>query len=428
MIVPSIDIRGGRAVQLRRGRELILDGGSPLERLEEFSVAGEVAVVDLDAAVGTGSNTALVREMVRLAPCRVGGGIRSLEAARRWLDDGAAHIVIGTAATVELCSALSRDRVIVAADAIRGRVVVDGWRQSTDETVFDRIRTFAPVVGGFLITQVEHEGGLAGFDRDLVREVVAAAGAARVTAAGGITSPADVSFLDAIGADAQVGMALYSGAMSLGAALAAPLRKPVNGHTWPTVVCDESGRALGLVWSTRESLERAVRERRGVYWSRSREELWTKGESSGAMQTLLRVDLDCDRDAIRFVVRQHGTGFCHTGSWSCWPESFSLATLERIIADRGVRRPEASGTRRLLDDPALLRSKLLEEAGELADASNRSEVAHEMADLVYFALVVAARGEVTLPAMLRELELRHGRITPRPMVGKSHPVDHEAPA
>ena len=82
MIVPSIDVINGRAVQLRRGREFVLDGGDPLARLEQFAVAGEVAVVDLDAALGRGSNADLIREMVRRAPCRVGGGIRDLDAAR----------------------------------------------------------------------------------------------------------------------------------------------------------------------------------------------------------------------------------------------------------------------------------------------------------------------------------------------------------
>src|SRR5438105_10097284 len=101
MIVPSIDIMGGRAVQLRRGKEFVMDGGDPVERLEEFSVAGEVAVVDLDAALGRGSNAVLIRELVRRAPCRVGGGIPDLDTARPWLDAGALQIVIGTAASPE---------------------------------------------------------------------------------------------------------------------------------------------------------------------------------------------------------------------------------------------------------------------------------------------------------------------------------------
>ena len=331
MIIPSIDLMNGRAVQLRHGREFVLDGGDPLERLEQFAVAGEVAVVDLDAALGQGSNAALIRTMVRRAPCRVGGGIRSLDAARAWLDAGARKVVLGTAASPELCGELPRDRVIAAVDAERGEVVVDGWRTKTGANVLDRIAQLAPVVGGFLFTQVEHEGAMAGFDLEAVRDAVQAAGTARVTAAGGITSAADIAALDAAGADAQVGMALYTGRLALGEAVAAPLTKPLDGDVWPTVVCDELGRTLGLVWSTRESLERAVAERRGIYWSRSRAALWVKGETSGNTQELLRVELDCDRDALRFTVRQQGVGFCHLERSSCWSEPFDLGVLERVI-------------------------------------------------------------------------------------------------
>src|SRR3989441_1050609 len=331
MIVPSIDIMGGRAVQLRRGREFVLDGGDPIARLEEFSVAGQVAIVDLDAALGQGSNAELIRDLVRRAPCRVGGGIRDLDTARRWLDAGAVQVMVGTAATPEFCGALPRERVMAAVDAEHGEVVVHGWRTKTGIAVVERVRALAPVVGGFLFTQVENEGAMGGFDRTAVEAVVGAAGGARVTAAGGIATATDIAELDRIGADAQVGMALYTGKLSLGNAVAAPLTKPLPGDVWPTVVCDEAGHTLGLVWSTRESLARAVTERRGIYWSHSRQAMWEKGATSGNSQTLVRVDLDCDRDALRFTVRQAGAGFCHLNRRSCWPSEFDLADLERKI-------------------------------------------------------------------------------------------------
>lgn len=420
MIVPSIDLMNGRAVQLRHGREFVLDGGDPLERLEQFAVAGEVAVVDLDAALGggQGSNTALIRTMVRRAPCRVGGGIRSLDAARAWLDAGAKKIVLGTAASPDLCRQLPRDRVIAAVDAERGDVVVDGWRVKTGATVPERIAQLAPWVGGFLFTQVEHEGTLGGFDLEAVRAAVAAARDARVTAAGGIATASHVAALDAMGADAQVGMALYTDRLSLGEAVAASLAKPLQGGVWPTVVCDELGRTLGLVWSTRESLERAVAARRGIYWSRSRAALWVKGETSGNTQELLRVDLDCDRDALRFTVRQHGVGFCHRERPSCWSDTFDLGVLERVIQSRRDGQTPESGTARLLADGALLGAKLREEAAELAGAGTAAEAVHETADLFYMGMVALVRAGVSLADVLAELERRHGAVSRRPMVAK----------
>lgn len=418
MIVPSIDLMNGRAVQLRHGREFVLDGGDPLERLAQFAVAGEVAVVDLDAALGQGSNIQVIQEMVRRAPCRVGGGIRSLDAARAWLDAGARKVVLGTAASPELCAQLPRERVIAAVDAERGDVVVDGWRTKTGVGVPERIAQLAPCVGGFLFTQVEREGAMAGFDVEAVRAAIAAAGDARVTAAGGITTADEVAALDALGADAQVGMALYTNRLPLGAAVAAPLAKPLQGGVWPTVVCDELCRTLGLVWSTRESLERAVAERRGIYWSRSRAALWVKGETSGNTQELLRVDLDCDRDALRFTVRQHGVGFCHEQRPSCWRDTFNLGALEHLIQTRRAGATPESGTGRLLADGTLLSAKLREEAAELASAGTAAEAVHETADLLYMGLVALVRAGGSLTDVLAELERRHGAVTRRPMVAK----------
>ena len=419
MIVPSIDIIGGRAVQLRRGSEFVLDGGDPIQRLDEFSVAGDVAVVDLDAALGRGSNAGLIRDLVRRAPCRVGGGIRDLETARRWLDAGAVQLMIGTAATPEFCGALPRERVIAAVDAKRGEVVVDGWRRETGVPVLEQVRALAPVVGGFLFTQVEKEGEMRGYDSAAVAAVVRSAEGVRVTAAGGITTAVEVAELDRIGADAQIGMAIYTGKLSLGDAVAAPLVKPLPGDVWPTVVCDEAGHTLGLVWSTRESLARAVAERRGIYWSRSRQSIWVKGETSGNSQRLVRVDLDCDRDALRFTVRQAGAGFCHLSRRSCWESEFDLADLEHTLADRIASPVPGSGTARLLADPELLGAKLREEADELAEAKSSEDVVRETADVFYMALVALARSGGTLADVRAELARRHRAVGRRPMARKT---------
>jgi phosphoribosyl-ATP pyrophosphohydrolase len=395
----------------------VLDGGDPLERLEQFAVAGEVAVVDLDAALGRGSNAATIRRMVRRAACRVGGGIRDLDSARAWLDAGAERIVIGTAASPAFCGALPRDRVIAAVDSARGEVVVDGWRAKTGQPALDVIRSLAPHVGGFLLTQVEREGEMEGFDATLVRAAVAAAGNARVTAAGGISSADEIAELDRLGADAQVGMALYTERINLGDAVAAVLRARPDG-LWPTVVCDESGRVLGLVWSSAASLRRAVAERRGIYWSRSRSAIWVKGESSGNTQRLLAVDADCDRDALRFVVRQEGTGFCHRSTRSCFRDRFDLGTLERVIAARRTEGDPESGTVRLLTRRGLLESKLAEETAELARAATRDEVVHEAADVLYLVLAAIARAGATLADVESELGRRRLAVRRRPMEAK----------
>ncbi|MCA9671985.1 MAG: phosphoribosyl-ATP diphosphatase [Myxococcales bacterium] len=420
MIVPSIDIQDGQAVQLVGGRDKAIDGGDPLAVAERFAVAGELAVIDLDAAMGKGDNGAVIAEIVRRYPARVGGGIRSREAALRWLDAGAEKVILGTAAKPELLAQLPRARVIAALDAAHGEVVVEGWKTKTGERVEDRIDALREHVGGFLLTFVELEGRLGGTDLERARALTERAGDARVTIAGGVTRAEEIAALDAFGADAQVGMALYSGKLALGDAFAAPLRSDRADGLWPTVVCDEHGVALGLCYSDAESLRLAIAERRGIYHSRSRG-LWRKGETSGDVQELVRVELDCDRDALCFTVRQQGGGFCHTGTFRCFGEDRGLGALERRIAARIADAPEGSYTRRLLDDPELLASKLAEEARELSEARGGADVAHETADVMYFALVTMKQRGVDLAEVARELDRRALRVQRRPGDAKPNP-------
>jgi len=412
MIVPSIDIMGGQAVQLVGGERLAIEAGDPLAIAERFAVAGELAVIDLDAALGRGDNRAIIREIVRRFPCRVGGGIRSAEAAIAWLDAGARKVILGTAAREEILSALPKERVIAAVDARNGEVVVDGWRTRTGRDVYADIARLAPFVGGFLVTFVEREGRLQGIDMTAVRRAVEAAGGVPVTVAGGVTTAAEIAEIDALDADAQVGMAIYSGALDLADALVAPMRSDRADGLWPTIVADERGEALGLAWSDAESVREAVRTRRGVYRSRQRG-LWRKGETSGNSQILERIDVDCDRDALRFTVRQLGAGYCHRGTRSCFGDARGLGELARRIALRAASSPPESYTQRLLDDGALLASKLREEAAELAAAKTRDEAVRETADLLYFALVAALRTGVDLAEVERELDRRSLKITRR---------------
>ena len=413
MIIPSIDLMDGNAVQLVGGREKALDAGDPRPIARRFALAGDVAVVDLDAALGRGSNADVIAELLRLAPCRVGGGIRDMETAIRWLDAGAENIVLGTAAVPELLAKLPRERVIAALDAVDDEVVVEGWRTRTGQSVLQRMRELRRLAGGFLVTFVEREGRLKGTRLDRVEELVAAAGDARVTIAGGVSTLEEIAALDRLGADAQVGMALYKNVMHLADAITAPLVSDRADGLWLTVIVDERGAALGLAYSSSESLRQAVDQRQGIYHSRKRG-VWIKGETSGATQELLRIDADCDRDTLRFTVRQHGAGFCHRETHTCWGNERGLAALERMLLARMAAAPVGSYTRRLLDDPALLKAKLIEEAGELADAREAEHVAEEAADVLYFALTALARGGATLADVDAVLDRRALRVTRRP--------------
>lgn len=412
MIIPSIDLQGGQTVQLVGGVDKALDAGDPLPIARRFRLAGEIAVIDLDAAMGKGSNAALIERVLEEAPARVGGGIRDIAAATRWLDAGARKVIIGTAARPELLRRLPRERVIAALDARHGEVVVDGWRTGTGAGILERVVALRELVGGFLVTFVELEGRMAGTNLALAREIVTAAAGCRVTIAGGVATPDEVRDLDRIGADAQVGMALYTGRLDLADAIMAPLVSDRPDGLWPTVVVDERGVALGLVYSSAESIREAVRRGQGVYHSRSRG-LWVKGETSGAVQELIRIDLDCDRDSPRFVVRQRDPGFCHLDTRTCWGDDTGLGRLARLLAARRAAAPEGSYTAKLLADPALLSAKLREEADELAKANARADVIHEAADVLYFTLAKLAGARIDLAEVEAHLDRRALKITRR---------------
>ena len=413
MMIPSIDIQDGRAVQLIGGERKVIDAGDPLPIAEKFSRVGEIALIDLDAAMGTGSNEELLREICARYRCRVGGGIRDADSAIQWLDAGARKVILGTAAVPEVLSQLPRDRVIAALDARDNKVVVEGWKRQTNATVEERMRAIREYVSGFLVTFVELEGRMGGLPDDRIQNLVENAGDRELTVAGGVRSAADIARADELGADAQVGMALYSGAIDLADGLCAPLKSDRTDGLWPTAVCDESGRLLGLVYSSADSVQESIETGTGVYYSRSRDALWRKGEQSGNTQQLVRIEPDCDRDTLRFTVRQTGTGFCHLGSKTCFGASNGVDRLCDVLLRRVEDAPEGSYTRRLIEDPSMLRAKLHEEADELIEAGSTEEVIHEAADVLFFTLTRAAQLGVRLSDLERELDRRALRVTRR---------------
>lgn len=197
---------------------------------------------------------------------------------------------------------------------------------------------------------------------------------------------------------------------------------------YTTVVVDRMGICLGLVYSSQESVRASVEECRGIYYSRSRNGLWRKGDSSGAVQTLVSLDIDCDSDALRFTVDQLGdpAAFCHRNCRSCWGHIGGLGDLERTLFARKVSAPEGSYTKRLFNDPELLRHKLVEEAQELSEAVEPDHVANEAADVIYFALVRCAAAGVTIADVEACLDQRSLKLQRRPGNAKKSRIDAAA--
>lgn len=413
MIIPSIDLVNGKAVQMVAGKAVGGDAKDPTPLVDKYSITGNVTLIDMDAALGKGDNAALIRELVQKYPCRVGGGIRTVEEAIAWLDAGADKVIIGSAASKSLLAELPRDRVVAAIDVRDGEVLVNGCGESTGQSALERIAALKDVAGEILVIQVEREGSEGGIDMDFVKQVKEAAGkGVAVTVGGGISTPEEIAAIDKLGIDAQVGMALHTGKLSLADGLIAPIKTDRPDGLWATLVCDDMGQCLGLVYSDLESVREAVKRKKGAYHSRSRG-LWVKGLTSGNMQELVEIKLDCDRDAMRFIVKQGGEGFCHNHTWTCFGEDAGIGRLFRTLESRKESAPEGSYTKRLFDDPALLKAKIVEEAGELAAASDRASVIEEAADVVYFAAAALVSAGADISDLEQALHLRSKRITRR---------------
>lgn len=224
MIIPCIDLMDGKVVQLVQGREKALEGGSPQQMLDRFSAFPEIQVIDLDAAIGRGANDEIVEYLAARANCRIGGGVRSVERARKLADQGAARIIVGTSAFAynginalllkDLGDAVGRGKLVIALDSKDGKVVVKGWRESLQFTAEEVIRQLEPYCGGFLCTYVDKEGMMQGTDLDWFRRLREST-SHEITAAGGITTLDDIAELKRLGIHAALGMAIYTGRLDL---------------------------------------------------------------------------------------------------------------------------------------------------------------------------------------------------------------------
>jgi phosphoribosylformimino-5-aminoimidazole carboxamide ribotide isomerase len=224
MIIPCIDLMDGKVVQLVQGREKALEGGSPDEMLAKFHGFPVIQVIDLDAAIGQGANDSLVQYIAARAHTRVGGGVRSADRARQLVEQGARKVIVGTAAfapdgpnralLTEIAEAVTASKVLIAVDSKDGRIVVKGWRESTNFTAEEMLRELEPYCGGFLCTYVDKEGMMQGTDLDWFRRLREATDH-ELTAAGGITTYDDIIELEKLNIHAALGMAIYTGRLDL---------------------------------------------------------------------------------------------------------------------------------------------------------------------------------------------------------------------
>ena len=428
MVIASIDLKNGHVVQLKNGKELVLQRDDADALIGDFNKYGEVAVIDLDAALGNVDakgntvNTPLLKSLLHKGNVRTGGGIRTVKRARELISLGAEKVIIGSAAwnpnpeagksvlnedfLNELAAAIGKDRIIISVDAINGKIAVKGWTETVDIPLVEGAKQAEKFCSELLFTCVEKEGCMQGTNMDYVRELRNAVHC-RVVAAGGVSSLEEIVELEKLHCDVQLGMALYTNKVNLKDAFVGCLNFE-KSPLIPVIAQSVNGEVLMEGFSNAEAFHKSFETGKLTFFSRSRNELWTKGETSGNFLNLVKMRVDCDRDTVLATVIPVGPS-CHTGSWTCFgadpQEKSSMGRLYNVIADRFANPKPGSYTATL--DAKRVREKVEEEAEELCEADGKDEVIWEAADLLYFVNVLLYKEGVTWQDVYNELDKRH---------------------
>ena len=428
MVISSIDLKNGHVVQLKNGKELVLQRDDADALIAQFDMFGEVAVIDLDAALGNidakgnTENTHLLKSLLHRGNVRTGGGIRSVKRAKELISLGAEKVIIGSAAWKsnpvagesvlneeflnELAAAIGKDRIIISVDAINGKIAVKGWTETVDIPLVEGAKQAEKFCSELLFTCVEKEGCMQGTNMDYVRALREAV-KCRVVVAGGVSSVQEIKELEKLHCDVQLGMALYTGKVDLKEAFVECLdfeKSPLI----PVIAQSVNGEVLMQGYVNAEAVRKSFDCGRLTFWSRSRNELWTKGDTSGNVLQVVKMRADCDRDCVLATVLPTGPA-CHTGSWTCFSsavdEKSSMGRLYNVIADRFANPKPGSYTATL--DAKRVREKVEEEAEELCEAEGKEEVIWEAADLLYFVNVPMYQEGVSWKDVYDELDRRH---------------------
>jgi phosphoribosylformimino-5-aminoimidazole carboxamide ribotide isomerase len=223
MLIPSIDLMGGKIVQLVQGEKKVFEVDNFDEWVTRFSSFLMVQLIDLDAAMGRESNANLIEFFVKRLPCQVGGGVRSIESARQMLDAGARRVIFGSTLiqkgrinvgfAEQLATEIGPDKLVFAIDSRGGKVAIRGWREITSISPLEMVKALDSFCCAFLYTHIDTEGLMSGLPLEPVRELRQAA-TRQLIAAGGISTHEEIEQLHRMGVDAVVGMALYTGRLT----------------------------------------------------------------------------------------------------------------------------------------------------------------------------------------------------------------------
>ena len=406
MLITSIDLMDGKAVQLKQGMEKVLEREDVLELAKYYGRFGELSVIDIDAAVGNGDNEKLIKQICKVASCRVGGGIRDVEKAKRILSYGAKKIIIGTGANEELLSKLPKEKILIAIDVKDGLVATHGWTKTANVVPLELVKRFNNLCSGFVYTNVENEGMMQGSDFEKVKEIRSAT-TKEVVASGGISSIEEIVKLQKMNIYTQLGMSVYTGKIKLEDAFVACVDFERRFGFIPTVLQDvDTKQVLGIVYSTAESLKFSLTTGKGTYFNRDQKKLFVKGETSGNIQELVTARFNCDFDALFFMVKEKGNA-CHLGRYSCFGDKeFSIGDMYNKIVDETRILPDDSLTTKMLKNDFLLKRQLMDAAFRIVNFDKAHGLEEETANFLQYLLILMAKNNITPQDVVNALSVK----------------------
>lgn len=396
----------GKAVQLKQGMEKVLEREDVLELAKYYGRFGELSVIDIDAAVGNGDNEKLIKQICKVASCRVGGGIRDVEKAKRIFSYGAKKIIIGTGANEELLSKLPKEKILIAIDVKDGLVATHGWTKTANVIPLELVKRFNNLCSGFVYTNVENEGMMQGSDFEKIKEIRSAT-TKEVVASGGISSIEEIVKLQKMNIYTQLGMSVYTGKIKLEDAFVACVDFERRFGFIPTVLQDvDTKQVLGVVYSTAESLKFSLTTGKGTYFNRDQKKLFVKGETSGNIQELVTARFNCDFDALFFMVKEKGNA-CHLGRYSCFGDKeFSIGDMYNKIIDETRILPDDSLTTKMFKNDFLLKRQLMDAAFRIVNFDKAHGLEEETANFLQYLLILMAKNNITPQDVVNALSVK----------------------
>ena len=429
--IPTLDISDGRAILVKHGKKY-KDNGDPLEKAKFISIHKHFQIVDIDGAVTNNvkNNRELIKHIVKKYPCYVGGGIRTLEIASEYLNSSARRVVISS--NPDLLLKLPKDRVILAVDLDKDNsILINGRTKKSDMTLVQFLDTYAKYTDILSVTFHDNEGTMEGVPEAQIHELkkITDTYSLKLICAGGISSIKDITFLTNNSIIPQFGSGFWQGHFTLGDvySLLPNIKKKVllndkSERMFPCIVQSNTGLVLGLTYMTSNALKLSVDTRVATFYSREHENIWIKGATSGNYHTVEKVHFCCDNSAIRIVV-DSTTDFCHMGTKSCFghtdPSRGNLNNINSHIT-KAVTSHDSGYTSEIIKDGYKLKTKLIEEIGELIYADTEQEKIAESADVFYFLLLYLQNQGLDIKDIEAELIKRQYKILKEPVIAKKN--------